>query len=157
MAIAVGDKAPGFSAPDQDGKMHQLSDYSGRWLLLYFYPKDDTAGCTKEACGIRDSWDRFKELNAAVLGVSTDDVKSHRKFADKYQLDFPLLADADKKVVEDYGVWGEKKFMGRTYMGTNRTSFLIGPDGRIVTIYEKVKPETHAAETLLDIFKLSSK
>ena len=117
--------APAFALPDQNGTLHTLSDYRKQWVLLYFYPKDDTPGCTKEACSIRDSFPDFKKLGIAVLGVSTDSVKSHKKFEEKYGLPFTLLADTDKKVVELYGVWGKKKFMGKEYDGTFRTSFLI--------------------------------
>ena len=142
--ITENKKAPDFTLPDQTGKEHSLSDYTGRWVLLYFYPKDDTPGCTKEACGIRDNFAAFKRKGIVVLGVSTDSVKSHGKFV----LPFTLLADEDKKVVELYGVWGKKKFMGREYLGTLRNSYLIGPDGKIQKIYEGVKPEEHAAEVL---------
>lgn len=146
--IAENKKAPDFTLPDQTGKEHSLSDYTGRWVLLYFYPKDDTPGCTKEACGIRDNFAAFKRKGIVVLGISTDSVKSHGKFVQKYNLPFTLLADEDKKVVELYGVWGKKKFMGREYLGTLRNSYLIGPDGKIQKIYEGVKPDEHAAEVL---------
>jgi len=144
-------KAPAFSLSDQEGKMHTLADYAGQWLLLYFYPKDDTPGCTKEACMIRDVWPKFKKLGIQVFGVSVDSQKSHAKFAQKYQLPFTLLSDEEKKVVEAYGVWGKKKFMGREYMGTSRTSFLIDPKGVIAKRYENVKPEQHAQEVLRDL------
>src|ERR1700691_6447664 len=123
--------APDFTLPDQDGKEHALSDYKGKWVLLYFYPKDDTPGCTIEACTIRDQFKDFTGIGAVVLGVSTDSVASHKKFASAYELPFILLADAYKEVVGRYGVFGEKKFMGKTYMGTSRTSFLIDPLGNI--------------------------
>jgi peroxiredoxin Q/BCP len=155
MIPKIGTKAPAFSLSDQDGKVHALKDYVGQWVLLYFYPKDDTPGCTKEACSIRDEFPRFKKLNAKVFGVSVDSVKSHKKFEEKYDLPFTLLADGDKKVVEKYGVWGTKKFMGREYLGTMRTSFLINPEGKIAKIYEQVKPEVHAEEVLVDIKTLS--
>ena len=144
-------KAPDFELMDQEGKTHKLSDYKGKWVLLYFYPKDDTPGCTKEACAIRDSWAEFKKKNAVVLGVSVDSVKSHNKFHKKYKLPFTILADEEKKIVNQYGVWGEKKFMGKTYQGTNRVSYLISPAQKIVKIYEKGKPEMHAEEVLSDI------
>lgn len=147
----VGQQAPEFTLPDQDGVMHSLSSYRGTWVLLYFYPKDDTPGCTIEACTIRDQFKDFKKINAVVLGVSTDSVKSHKKFALAYELPFTLLADEMKEVVGQYGVFGEKKFMGRTYMGTSRTSFLIDPSGKIAKVYEKVKPELHAAQVLADL------
>ena len=144
-----------FTLPDQEGKNHSLSDYKGKWVLLYFYPKDDTPGCTIEACTIRDQFKNFKKIDAVVIGVSTDSVASHRKFADAYELPFTLLADVHKEVVGQYGVFGEKKFMGRTYMGTMRTSFLIDPKGNIAKVYEKVKPELHAAEVIADVQVLS--
>ncbi len=147
----VGDIAPDFTLPDQDGGMHALSSYRGKNILLYFYPKDDTPGCTKEACAIRDAEPDFSKLNAVVLGVSADSVKSHKKFSEKYGLAFTLLADEGKEVVNLYGVWGRKKMMGREYDGVFRTSFLIGPDGRIKRVYEKVKPELHAADVLADL------
>jgi peroxiredoxin Q/BCP len=149
--LKEGLKAPDFTLKDQDGQTHSLKGYRGKWVLLYFYPKDDTTGCTKEACGIRDNFPNFKKLDAVVLGVSGDGVVSHRKFADKYKLPFTLLADPEKRVLHLYGVWGKKKFMGREYMGTFRHSFLIDPDGKIFKIYEKVKPEEHAAEVLADL------
>ncbi len=137
--------------PDQDGVSHKLSDYKGQWVLLYFYPKDDTPGCTMEACAIRDNFPAFGKLQAQVFGVSVDPVAKHKKFADKYKLPFTLLSDEDKLVVNAYGVWGKKKFMGREYMGTNRISFLIDPDGNIAKVYEKVKPKEHAEEVLTDL------
>jgi len=151
MAIAVGDKAPDFMLPDQDGKVHTLSDYRGRWLLLYFYPKDDTPGCTKESCMLRDTFPRFDATHARVIGISADSVESHAKFARKYDLPFPLIADTEKKVIEAYGVWGEKKMLGRTYRGIRRTSFLIDSEGVVRKIYERVKPEVHAEEVLADL------
>jgi peroxiredoxin Q/BCP len=147
--------APDFTLPDQDGKSHTLSHHRGAWVLLYFYPKDDTPGCTKQACMLRDALPAFGKLKAKVFGVSVDSVASHKKFAEKYELPFTLLADADKKVVELYGVWGKKKFMGKEYDGTMRTSFLIDPDGNIAKIYENVKPETHAEEVLKDLGELT--
>ncbi len=150
MKFRVGDKAPDFTLPDQHGKMHSLSDYKGSWVLLYFYPKDDTPGCTKEACTIRDNYAQFGKMKTIVLGVSIDSVRRHEKFAQKYSLPFTLLADEEKRVVNRYGVWQKKKFMGREYMGTLRTSFLIDPKGKIAKIYESVKPERHAEEVLQD-------
>jgi peroxiredoxin Q/BCP len=149
-----GAVAPAFSAPDQDGKVHRLSDEKGSWVLLYFYPKDDTPGCTAEACAIRDNWPKFKKLGITVFGVSIDPVKKHRKFVDKYELPFTLLADEDKAIVEAYGVWGKKKFMGREYMGIHRVSFLIDPKGKIAKVYETVKPAAHAEEVLADLKEL---
>lgn len=150
-----GSRAPDFTLPDQNGTAHSLGDYQGKWVLLYFYPKDDTPGCTIEACTIRDQFKDFKKIDAIVLGVSTDSVASHKKFAMKYELPFTLLADENKEVVGAYGVFGEKKFMGRTYMGTKRTSFLIDPKGKIAKVYDKVKPEEHAAEVIADLKALS--
>ena len=152
--LKSGDTAPDFILLDQDGKKHKLSDYRGQWVLVYFYPKDDTPGCTKEACSIRDMMPDFKKLKLKVFGVSIQGVVSHKKFAEKYDLPFTLLADEDKKVVEKYGVWGKKKFMGREYMGTFRISFLINPKGKIAKVYENVKPEVHADEILADLKKL---
>ena len=137
--------------PDQAGQLHSLSDYRGCWVLLYFYPKDDTPGCTAEACAIRDVFPKFGTLKTVVLGVSTDSESSHAKFAKKYGLPFTLLADAGKVVVQAYGVWAPKKFMGREYLGIVRTSFLINPQGRIEKVYEGVKPAVHAAEVLADL------
>jgi thioredoxin-dependent peroxiredoxin len=147
----VGGKAPDFTLQDQEGKEHSLKDYAGKWVLIYFYPKDDTPGCTIEACTIRDQFKDFKKIGAVVLGVSTDSVASHRKFADKFELPFTLLADANKEMVGAYGVFGEKKMMGRTYMGVRRTSFLIDPAGKIAKVYEKVKPPEHASEVIADL------
>ncbi|MSU75358.1 MAG: thioredoxin-dependent thiol peroxidase [Candidatus Magasanikbacteria bacterium] len=154
--IQLKQTAPNFTLADQTGQTHSLSDYKGQWVLLYFYPKDDTPGCTTEACQIRDSWSEFKMAGIVVLGVSIDSVIKHNKFAKKFDLPFMLLADEDKKVVELYGVWGEKKFMGRTYMGIRRTSFLINPAGEIAKVYEQVKADGHAQEILNDWKALSS-
>lgn len=146
--VKVGDLAPDFILLDEDGKNRKLAEYKGKWVLLYFYPKDDTPGCVKEACGIRDRLPSFKESGLTVIGVSVDSVESHKKFKEKYKLPFTLLSDQEKKVVSAYGVWGKKKFMGKEYFGTRRTSFLIDPQGRIRKIYENVNPETHAEEVL---------
>ena len=154
MKLKEGKIAPDFKTVDQDGKIQKLSDYKSQWVLIYFYPKDDTPGCTKEACAIRDMMPDFKKLKLKVFGVSKDDVKSHKKFAEKYGLPFTLLADPDKKIIKKYGVWAEKSLYGRKYMGTLRTSFLINPKGKIAKIYEKVKPETHASEILEDLKEL---
>jgi peroxiredoxin Q/BCP len=151
MKLNVGDQAPDFLLPDQVGKLHSLKDEKGKWVLLYFYPKDNTPGCTKEACSIRDNFPAFKKLGLVVFGASVDSSKSHAKFADKHELPFTLLADENKTLVEDYGVWGKKKFMGREYMGIKRWSFLIDPKGKIVKIYEDVKPEKHVDEVLADL------
>jgi len=146
-----------FSLTDQNEKVHQLSSYKGKWVLLYFYPKDDTPGCTKEACGFRDSLNDLEKHNVSVLGVSADSVSSHQKFAKKYHLNFPLLSDERKEVIKAYGAWGKKKFMGREFEGILRISFLINPKGEIVKKYDKVKPEAHAKEVLEDIKNFSSK
>jgi peroxiredoxin Q/BCP len=145
------DIAPDFTLTDQNGAPHTLSALRGMWVLLYFYPKDDTPGCTKEACAIRDSYPAFKKLGIVVFGVSIDSEESHRKFAEKYDLPFTLLADPKREVVEKYGVFGKKKFIGKEFMGVSRTSFLVAPDGSIAKIYENVKPEIHAEEVLADL------
>lgn len=154
MKLKAGQKAPQFSLVDQDNKTHTLKDYAGQWVLLYFYPKDDTPGCTKEACSFRDNLPKFKKLKAVVFGISADSVSKHKKFAEKYKLSFTLLADEDKKIINAYGVWQKKKFMGREYMGIMRTSFLIDPKGKIAKIYEGVKPEAHPEEVLADLKNL---
>src|SRR4051812_11655586 len=148
LQLKEGDKAPTFTVSTNGGGKISLADYKGQNVILYFYPKDDTPGCTKEACAFRDAYADFKKKGAVVLGVSPDPVKSHDKFVEKFKLPFTLLADEDKKIVEAYGVWGEKVFMGRKYMGAHRVTFLIGPDGKIKKIWPKVKPEEHAAEVL---------
>jgi peroxiredoxin Q/BCP len=146
--LAVGTKAPEFTTTDQDGKRHSLSDFKGKKVILYFYPKDNTSGCTKEACAFRDNFDQFRQLNVEILGVSIDSEKSHKSFVQKYDLPFTLLADADKSLVEAYGAWGEKSLYGKKYMGTNRVTYLIDEAGRIAAVFPKVKPERHAEELL---------
>jgi len=146
--LKEGDRAPAFAAATNGGGQVSLADFKGKSVILYFYPRDDTPGCTKEACSFRDQFSKFRRRGAVVLGVSVDTVKSHDKFADKFSLPFQLVADTDRKIVEAYGVWGEKRFMGRKYLGTHRVTFLIGPDGRIRKIWPKVKPEEHAEEVL---------
>jgi thioredoxin-dependent peroxiredoxin len=146
LRLKEGDKAPEFNAVTQAGEKVALSDYRGKKVVLYFYPKDDTPGCTKEACGFRDEFAVFQKQGAVVLGVSTDSAKSHAKFAEKYKLPFTLLADEDKQIVSAYGVWGQKSFMGRKYFGTHRVTFLIGPEGRIERIWPEVKAAQHATE-----------
>jgi peroxiredoxin Q/BCP len=148
LKLKEGNPAPGFSAMTNGGGTISLAELKGKNVILYFYPKDDTSGCTKEACGFRDDFAEFKKRGAIVLGVSTDSVKSHDKFVKKYKLPFTLLADEDKKIVETYGVWGQKTFWGRKYMGTHRVTFLIGPDGHIRKIWPDVKPEEHVKEVL---------
>lgn len=149
--LKINSKAPDFTLADQKGESHTLSDYRGQWVLVYFYPKDDTPGCTQEACMIRDNFPEFKKLKIQVFGISADSAKSHAKFADKYDLPFTLLADEDKKTIQAYGVWAKKKFMGREYLGILRTSLLINPKGKISKIYENVKPAEHAREVLEDL------
>ena len=151
MTLKTGDKAPAFSLPDQDGKVHALKDYKGQWVLAYFYPKDDTPGCTKEACAIRDAWSQYKKEKVQVFGVSADSPASHAKFIAKFTLPFTLLADEAREMTKAYDTWGKKKFMGREYEGIFRHSFLINPEGRIAKVYEEVKPEEHAAEVLADV------
>ena len=151
LKLGAGDLAPEFEATSQDGSKVSLSNFRGKNVILYFYPKDDTPGCTKEACAFRDEFADFKAKGAVVLGVSTDPVKSHAKFVQKYKLPFTLLADEDKAIVQSYGVWGQKSFMGRKYMGTYRVTFLIGPDGKIKKIWPEVKPQDHAKEVLAAI------
>lgn len=146
--LQAGAKAPDFNTSDQSGKKVRLKDYRGKKVVLYFYPKDDTPGCTKEACAFRDRFAEFKKLGVEVLGVSVDTEKSHKSFAEKFKLPFTLLADTEKKVVNAYGVWGEKSMYGRKYMGTNRVTYLIDESGRIAAVFPKVKPEEHAAEIL---------
>lgn len=152
--IELHKKAPTFSLLDQDGVMHTLEQYEGKKVLLYFYPKDDTPGCTTEACSFRDNYEALGEAGLVVLGVSKDTVKSHKKFAEKYELTFPLLADIDGTACEAYGVWRMKKFMGREYMGIERMSFLIDEKGNISKIYESVKPKEHVGEVAGDIAKV---
>lgn len=142
----LGDTAPAFTLPDQQGHLHSLSDYRGKWVVLYFYPKDDTPGCTKEACNFRDEKDRLEDLGAVVLGVSADDVESHGKFHGKYGLNFPLLADPDKHMIKAYGAWGMKSMFGKEYEGILRQTFIINPQGQIAKIWDKVNPEQHALE-----------
>ena len=147
--LKEGDKAPVFKAISSEGKEVSLKDYKDKnRAVLYFYPKDDTPGCTVEACGFRDTIKKIEKSDAVVLGVSPDDSKSHNKFIDKFKLPFLLLSDTDKKICGDYGVWVKKSMYGREYMGVARTTFIIGKDGKIEKIYEKVKPEGHAEEVL---------
>jgi peroxiredoxin Q/BCP len=146
--LTKGDKAPVFTGVDQDGQPVSLSDYAGKKLVLYFYPKDDTPGCTAEACSLRDNYDKLINSGFDVLGVSTDPVKSHKKFVDKYTLPFRLLSDTEKTVSEAFGVYGLKKFMGKEYMGINRTTFLIDEKGIIIDVISKVDTKKHAEQIL---------
>ena len=148
LKLKEGDKAPTFTVATSGGGKISLAEYLGKNVILYFYPRDDTPGCTKEACAFRDGFADFKKKGAVIFGVSPDSVKSHDKFVEKFKLPFTLLADEDKKIVEAYGVWGEKSFMGIKYLGVYRVTFLIGPDGTIKKIWPTVKPEEHAAEVL---------
>lgn len=154
MDLIVNKPAPTFALPDQEGVLRKLSDFKGQWVLLYFYPKDDTPGCTKEACSMRDNFPHFAKLSAIVLGISADSVESHKKFAEKYGLPFTLLADKDKTVINKYGAYGEKSMYGRKFFGINRMSALNSPDGNIAKVYAKVKLEQHAREVLEDIKSL---
>jgi peroxiredoxin Q/BCP len=147
-AVGPGGKAPVFSLPDQSGKTHSLTDYAGRPVVLYFYPKDDTPGCTREACAFRDALPDFKKGKAIVLGVSILDTASKGRFARKHKLNFPLLADADHKVADKYGVWTKKSMYGKSFMGLARTTFLIGPDGVVARRWDKVKVDGHADAVL---------
>lgn len=146
--LTVGTLAPDFSLSDENNTTHALVDYRGKWVVLYFYPKDMTPGCTVEACDFRDNMERITAIGAVVLGVSADTAAAHKKFIEKKSLNFPLLADIDKKVCQAYGVWGEKKFMGRTYDGIKRTTFIIDPEGMIAHIFENVKVSGHVDEVL---------
>jgi peroxiredoxin Q/BCP len=149
LSLKEGDAAPPFASVTQDGKPVALADFQGKPVVLYFYPKDDTPGCTKEACGFRDRFAEFQKKGAVILGVSTDSQKSHQKFAHKFNLPFLLVVDEAREIVQAYGVWGEKTFMGRKYQGTHRVTFLIGADGKILKIWPQVKPEAHPEEVLV--------
>lgn len=151
MSLQIGARAPDFSLKDTQGNVVSLSALRGRRVVLYFYPRDNTPGCTKEACGFRDVYSDYQAQNVVVLGISTDDAKSHAKFTTKYQLPFPLLCDEDAAVAQSYGSYGLKKFMGKEFMGVYRHTFVIDPNGTIEGIYRKVKPESHATEILADL------
>ena len=154
MPIKPGIPAPEFSLPDENGTIHTLKDYRGKVVVLYFYPKDDTPGCTTEACSFRDNYSAYIDAGVVILGVSPDTSKSHARFKEKYTLPFPLLADEGHKVCELYGVWGPKKMMGREYEGVLRTTFLIDKDGKVAQVFENVKPSEHSAEVLAAINSL---
>lgn len=150
-------QAPGFTLQDQDGTTHTLADYAGRWLVLYFYPKDDTSGCTAEACNFRDERDAIAEFgNAVVVGISKDTVRSHKKFAEKYGLNFTILSDPEHTTIEAYDSWKPKKFMGREYMGTERNTFIISPASEIAKEYRGVDPKKHAAQIIADLKELQT-
>ena len=149
MALQIGDKAPLFEAKDQDGNVVKLSDFQGKKIVLYFYPKDSTPACTAQACSLRDNYEAFLAKKYIVLGVSADNEKSHKKFADKYNLPFPLLADTEHYIVESYGVWGEKMLYGKKYMGIIRTTFIIDENGNIQAIISKIDTKNHAKQVLI--------
>jgi peroxiredoxin Q/BCP len=146
--VEEGKPAPEFELTSDAGETVKLSDFRGKPVVVYFYPRDDTPGCTAQACGIRDNYDAFGERGAVVLGISPDDESSHVKFKEKYGLPFTLLADPDHKVAEQYGVWGERKLYGKTYMGVERSTFVIDPDGNVARVMRRVKPDTHAEQVL---------
>lgn len=148
MKLKEGLKAPEFELKDKNGDLHKLSDFEGQTIVVYFYPKDDTPGCTKEACSFRDSYSDFRDAGVEIIGISPDNEKSHTKFIEKYDLPFLLLSDPDHNVCEAYGVWGIKKYMGREYEGVFRTTFIIGPKGEILKVFENVKPSDHSQEVL---------
>ncbi len=148
MAPAVGDLAPQFELKNQDSKTISLSDFKGKAVVLYFYPEDDTPGCTKESCNFRDEFPKFGKMNAEIIGISADTVKSHKKFADKFNLPFNLLSDETRKVIDMYDVWKEKELFGRKYMGIVRTTFIIDPSGKIRKIFHKVKADNHNGEVM---------
>jgi len=153
---AVGELAPDFALPDESGTIHRLADQRGRWTILYFYPEDDTPGCTTEACEFRDRNDVIHERGADVWGVSPDGAASHRKFREKFELPFTLLADEGHPVAETYGAWGEKQNYGKTYIGLIRSTFLIDPDGRVARVWPKVKAQGHAAAVLAALDELQA-
>lgn len=154
MTLSVGDRAPDFEMPNAEGTFFRLNALQGKWVVLYFYPRDNTPGCTKEACGFRDAYSDYEAKEVVILGVSTDDAKAHTKFTTKYNLPFPLLIDEGGAVATTYGSYGLKKFMGKEYMGITRSTFIIAPDGTLAKIYRKVKPEPHAQEVLADLSEL---
>ncbi len=152
--LEVGKKAPAFTLEDQKGKQHALKDYLGKWVLIYFYPKDNTPGCTTQACALRDNYSDYKKLKAVVLGISKDSVESHEKFAKKFALPFPILADPSTKMIDKYGAWQEKSMFGKKYMGIQRMSYLIDPKGKVAKVYPKAKPLGHALDVLKDLQEL---
>lgn len=153
--LEVGDKAPEFALPDQDGKVVRLTDYAGQWVVVYFYPKDDTPGCTVEACGFRDSLNELRAAHCAVVGVSQDSVGSHKKFHTKYGFNFPILSDEGREVIERYGAWQQKSRFGKKYFGIQRMTYLIDPSGTIAQIFPQVTPKGHEKEVLRAIRSLS--
>lgn len=155
MKLKINDKAPDFLLPDEKDQLHKLSDYKGKFVVLYFYPRDNTSGCTTEACNFRDDYSAYKEAGVEIIGISPDSPESHTKFKEKHQLPFTLLADNTHEVCEAYGVWAKKNNMGREYYGVLRTTFLIDREGLIVRIFEGVKPAEHSKEVLAEIAKLT--
>lgn len=153
--LTIGDKAPAFSLPDQNGSVRSLAEWKGKWVLLYFYPKDNTPGCTIEACAFRNAYPAYKKSGVIVVGMSGDTTKSHEKFSGKYDLPFPIVSDEDRVVMKAYGAIGKKTMMGRTFLGIKRMSYLIDPNGKIAKVYDTVKPALHADEVLADIHALS--
>lgn len=149
--LKIGDQAPNFSGIDQNDKIHTLLDFKGKKLVIYFYPKDNTPGCTVQACNLRDNYDGLEKAGIKIIGISADSIVSHQKFADKFSLPFPLISDEDKTIINLYGVWGPKKFMGKEYDGIHRTTFLINEKQQIVGIIEKPKTKDHTSE-ILEIF-----
>ena len=147
-------KAPSFSLPDQNGKIHKLSDYKGNWLVIYFYPKDETPGCTKEACAYRDVNSELSKMGVKILGISKDSVASHKKFETNHSLTFPLLSDTEHATIEAYGAWKPKKFMGKEFLGTNRNTIIIDPSGQIVKEYQNVNPQEHIKIVIEDLKEL---
>lgn len=148
ITLEAGDRAPAFTLKDQDGTTHRLKDYRGQTVVLYFYPRDDTPGCTKEACSFRDHFDAIQAAGAVVLGVSADDAASHQRFREKYDLPFPLLVDHDAKVATKYGAWGEKVLYGRTVTGMTRSTFIVGPDGKLRKVWKRVRAAGHGEQVL---------
>lgn len=149
-------KAHDFNLPDQNGKMHSLSDYTGKWLVLYFYPKDDTPGCTIEACSFRDSRKDFHDIGAEIVGISKDGVTSHKKFEERHNLNFTLLSDESHSVIEAYDSWNPKKMFGKEFLGVERNTFLISPEGELVKTYKNVNPVTHSSEIIAEIKNLQN-
>lgn len=156
MELEINAKAPNFEATIQTEEKITLSQYEGKWVVLFFYPKDNTSGCTTEACSFRDDFDKFKDINTVVLGISPDSVKSHNNFIQKHGLNYDLISDTEKEILQAYGVWKEKKMYGRTYMGVERSTFIIAPDGTIAEIYRKVKPAGHSDEVFKRIVELQN-
>ncbi len=149
--VTLNSPAPDFQLPDQDGKMHSLTEYKGKWLIVYFYPRDNTPGCTAEACSFRDTSEVFKEKGVEIVGISKDSVRKHKNFAKKFNLNFPLLSDESTETIKAFGAWGPRLFWGRRFEGILRNTYLINPKGEVVKVYEKVNPLTHVQEILNDI------